>query len=185
MVGKPKELVPEKRILRTIMIVRGERVILDSNLADLYGVETRRLNEQVRRNIKKFPKDFMFQLTKEEFDNLKSQIATSSSGWGGRRKLPLVFTEHGALQAANVLNSNQANKMSVFIVRAFIRLREMALANERLSGKIDELEKRVSDHDQILMDLIREIRKLIDAPKPRGKRRSIGFVLSEEEDKRQ
>lgn len=99
MVEKPNEFVPEKRIIRAIMLVRGEKVILDSDLAELYGVETRRLNEQVRRNIDKFPEDFVFQLTKEEFDNLKSQIATSTSGWGGRRKLPLVFTEHGALQA--------------------------------------------------------------------------------------
>mgnify|MGYP001357056430 CR=1 FL=1 len=107
------ELTTEKQILRTIVIICGEKVILDSDLAQLYGVETRRLNEQVRRNIEKFPEDFMFQLTKGEFDTLKSQIATSSSNWGGRRKLPLVFTEHGALQAANVLNSEQANKMSV------------------------------------------------------------------------
>ena len=97
MPGGPKDLIPEKRILRIIMVVRGEKVILDSDLADLYGVKTRRLNEQVRRNIHKFPEDFMFQLTKEEFADLKSQIATSSSGWGGRRKQPLVFTEHGAL----------------------------------------------------------------------------------------
>jgi len=102
---KPGDLIPEKRILRFIMVIREEKVILDSDLAKLYVVETRRLNEQVRRNIDKFPEDFMFQLTKEEFENLKSQIATSSSGWGGRRKPPLVFTEHGALQAANVLNS--------------------------------------------------------------------------------
>jgi len=113
MPGRPTDLIVEKRILKTIMVIRGEKVILDTDLAALYGVETRRLNEQVRRNIEKFPEDFMFQLTKEEFDNLKSQIATSSSSWGGRRKLPLVFTEHGALQAANVLNSEQANKMSV------------------------------------------------------------------------
>ena len=173
----PKELIFEKRILSTIMVIRGEKVILDSDLAALYGVETRRLNEQVRRNIDKFPADFMFQLTKEEFDDLKSQIAISSSGWGGRRKPPLVFTEHGALQAANVLNSEQANKMSIFIVRAFVRLREMALTNEKLSRKIDQLEKRVSDHDEILIQLVREIRKLIDTPKPRGKKRSIGFIV--------
>jgi hypothetical protein len=117
---------------------------LDSDLAKLYDVETRRLNEQVRRNIEKFPDDFVFQLTKVEFENLKSQIATSSSGWGGRRKLPFVFTEHGALQAANVLNSSQANKMSVFIVRTFVRLREMALTNEKLSRKVSQLETRVS-----------------------------------------
>ena len=184
MVEKPDEFVPEKRIIRAIMLVRGEKVILDSDLAELYGVETRRLNEQVRRNIDKFPEDFMFQLTKEEFDNLKSQIATSSSSWGGRRKPPLVFTEHGALQAANVFNSDQANKMSVFIVRAFVRLREMVLKNDKLSRKLDDLEKRVSDHDEILIDLIREIRKLVDTPKPRGKRRSIGFILSGKEDEK-
>jgi hypothetical protein len=98
--SKDKDLIPEKRILKTIIVVRGEKVILDSDLAELYGVETRRLNEQVRRNMEKFPEDFMFQLTKDEFENLKSQIAISSSSWGGRRKLPLVFTEHGAMQAS-------------------------------------------------------------------------------------
>jgi len=179
MPAKSKDLIPEKRILKIIMVIRGENVILDADLAKLYGVETRRLNEQVRRNIEKFPDDFMFQLTKEEFTNLKSQFATSSSGWGGRRKLPFVFTEHGSLQAANVLNSLQANKMSVFIVRTFVRLREMALTNEKLSRKFNQLENRVSDHDEILIELVREIRKLIDAPKPKGKRRSIGFIKSD------
>jgi len=177
---KALDLVPEKQILKIILVIRGEKVILDSDLAALYGVETRRLNEQVRRNIDKFPEDFMFQLTKEEFSILKSQIATSSSGWGGRRKAPLVFTEHGALQAANVLNSAQANKMSVFIVRAFVRLREMALTNERLARKVDQLEKRVSDHDEVLIEIVREIRKLIEAPKPKNKKRSIGFIISGE-----
>ena len=176
---RSKELVVENKILRTIMVIRNEKVILDSDLAALYGVETRRLNEQVRRNIDKFPEDFMFQLTKEEFDNLKSQIATSSSGWGGRRKPPLVFTEHGALQAANVLNSEQANKMSVFIVRTFIRLRKMALTNEKLSRKVDQLERRVSDHDEILIELVREIKKMIDAPAPTKKNQSIGFGVSD------
>lgn len=183
MARKRNELIAEKRILSTIMIIRGEKVILDSDLAALYGVETRRLNEQVRRNIDKFPDDFMFQLTKDEFDNLKSQIATSTSGWGGRRKPPLVFTEHGALQAANVLSSQQANKMSVFIVRAFIRLRKMVLANEKLSRKFAQLEKRVSDHDEILVELVREIRKLIDAPNPSGKRKSIGFMATDKSKK--
>ena len=176
MEDRPKDLIPEKSILKIIMVIRGQKVILDSDLAALYGVETKRLNEQVRRNIDKFPEDFMFQLTKEEFENLKSQIATSSSGWGGKRKQPLVFTEHGALQAANVLNSAQANKMSVFIVRAFIRLREMALTNEKLAHKVDQLEKRVGDHDEILIELVHEIRKLIDAPKSKNTKRSIGFI---------
>jgi hypothetical protein len=168
-------IVAEERILKSIIVIRGVKVILDSDLAQLYNVETRRLNEQVRRNIDKFPKDFMFPLTKEEFLNLKSQIATSSSGWGGRRKPPLVFTEHGALQAANVLNSQIASKMSVFIIRAFVRLREMALNNEKLARKVEQLENRVSDHDEILLDLIEEIKKIIDTPKP-IKKNAVGFI---------
>ena len=172
---KPNEVAVEKSILHLIMVVRGEKVILDSDLAKLYGVETKRLNEQVRRNIAKFPVDFMFQLTADEFKNLKSQIATSSSGWGGRRKPPTVFTEHGALQAANVLNSDRANKMSVFIIRAFVRLREMALANAKLARKLDQLERRVSDHDELLMEIIQEIKKLLDTRMP-GKKHQIGFL---------
>jgi hypothetical protein len=179
MASKLKLVPPEKQIQKTIIVVRGIKVILDSDLAELYGVETRRLNEQVRRNIEKFPEDFMFQLSKNEFENLISQNATSSPGWGGRRKLPLVFTEHGALQAANVLNSEQANKMSVFIVRAFVRLREMALTNETLSRKVGQLENRVSDHDEILIELVREIRKLVDSPKPQKKQKSIGYIAPE------
>ena len=113
---KTNDFIPDSRILKIIYVILGEKVILDSDLALLYGVETRRLNEQVRRNIDKFPSDSMFQLTKEEFTNLKSQIATSSSGWGGRRKPPLVFTEHGALQAANVLvNSRLFTRASKFM----------------------------------------------------------------------
>jgi hypothetical protein len=173
---KSGPLIPEEQILKIIILVRGQKAIMDSDLATLYGVETRRLNEQVRRNIDKFPDDFMFQLSKDEFESLKSQFATSSSTWGGRRKLPLVFTEHGALQAANVLNSPQANKMSVFIIRAFVKLREMALTNEKLSRKFIELEKRVSDHDEILIELIQEIRKLIGSSRSKGKRHSIGFI---------
>lgn len=176
MVKKRTELIPVKRILKTIIAIRGEKVILDSDLAELYGVETRRLNEQVRRNLDKFPEGFRLQLTTDEFANLKSQIATSSPEWGGRRKSPLVFTEHGVLQVANVLNSPQANKMSVYVVRTFVRLREMALNNEKLGRKMDQLEKRISDHDDLLIDIVRELRKLIDAPKPNKKKNSIGFL---------
>ena len=171
-----KATLSERRILSKIIAVRGQTVILDSDLAELYGVETRRLNEQVRRNHVKFPDDFMFQLTKEEFDDLKSQFATSSFEWGGRRKLPLVYTEHGALQAANVLNSEQANKMSVFIIRAFVRLRSMALSQEKLARKVEQLEHRVSAHDEALVELVQEIRALIEAPKPNKK--SIGFKVT-------
>ena len=164
----------EHRIISSILIVRDTKVILDSDLADLYGVETRRFNEQVRRNLSKFPDDFLFQLSKEEIGILKSQIATSSSNWGGRRKPPLVFSECGALQAANVLSSEQANKMSVFIIRAFVKLREMTFTNEILSRKFEQLEKRVTEHDDILMQLVQEIRKLIDSPRTSAKK-AIGF----------
>ena len=136
--------------------------VVSEAAAERDGVETKRLNEQVRRNIDKFPGDFTFQLTPEKFKNLKSQIATSSSGWGGGRRAPLVFTEYGALQAANVLDSKNVAQMSVFIVRSFVRLREMALTNEKLSRKVVQLEKRVSDHDEILIEIVREIRQLIE-----------------------
>ena len=106
----------------------------------------------------------MFQLTQAKFADLKSQIATSSLGWGGRRKAPLVFTEHGALQAANVIKSAQANKMSVYIVRTSVRFRKMALINEKFARKVNQLENRVSDHHELLIELVREIQKLIDTP---------------------
>lgn len=179
----PEGLI-EQKILADIMVIRGAKIILDSDLANLYGVETRRLNEQVRRNGDKFPEDFMFQLNKEEFAILKSQIATSSSKWGGRRTLPLAFTEYGALQAANVLSSEQANRMSVFIIRAFVKLREIALTNETLSKKFKVLEDRVTEHDSILMSIIKEIRNLIDSPRINDKAR-IGFRIpdkTEEQD---
>jgi hypothetical protein len=114
---KTSSPIPIERIERAIYLVRGEKVMLDSDLAALYGVSTARLNQQVNRNIERFPEDFMFQLTNAEFKGLMLQIATSKTGRGGRRKLPLVFTEHGAIMAANVLNSERAGRMSVFVVR--------------------------------------------------------------------
>jgi ORF6N domain len=119
---KTSNPIPIERIERAIYLVRGEKVMLDSDLAALYGVSTARLNQQVNRNLERFPEDFMFQLTNAEFKGLMLQIATSKTGRGGRRKLPLVFTEHGAIKAAAVLNSTRAVQMSVFIVRAFVKL---------------------------------------------------------------
>ncbi len=110
--------VPAEGIEQTILLIRGEKVILDIDLAQLYGVEVKRLNEQIRRNFGRFPPDFLFQLSEEEYSNLKSHFATSRSGWGGRRKLPYAFTEHGAIMAASVLNTPRAVEMSVFVVRA-------------------------------------------------------------------
>jgi hypothetical protein len=120
-------------ITRAILVLRGRRVLLDAGLAVLYGVRTRRLNEQVRRNRKRFPDDFLFALTTEEFANLKSRFATSS--WGGRRKRPLAFTKHGAIQAATILNSPRAVEMSVYVVRTFVKLREMLSTNRELARR--------------------------------------------------
>ena len=147
--------------------------MLDADLAELYGVETRRLNEQVSRNSERFPEDFMFQLTDEEFANLKSQFATSS--WGGRRKLPYVFTEHGAIMAASVLNSPRAIEISVHVVRAFVRLRELVAGNKELAQKLNQLERKVGAHDRAIAELINAIRQLM-TPLDAGKKRPIGFA---------
>jgi len=126
-----------------IRTIRGQKVILDSDLARIYYVPTKRLNEQVKRNAKRFPADFLFQLTTEEADNLKSQIATSSSH-GGRRKLPYAFTENGAIMAANVLNSPEAVRMSVFVVRAFVKMRELLGGTKELARQLAALEKKLT-----------------------------------------
>lgn len=162
--------IPLERIDKAILLIRGEKVILDSSLATLYGVTTRRLNEQVKRNQDRFPRDFAFHLTRQEFTDLMSRFATSSSKHGGRRKLPLVFTEHGALMAANVLASKTAVAASVEVVRAFMRLRQMLSSNEELARKLEELEKKYDRQFKIVFDAIRE---LMTPPPPRVK--PIGF----------
>jgi phage regulator Rha-like protein len=159
-------------------LIRGERVILDADLAELYGIETRRLNEQVRRNIERFPQDFMFQLSAEEFSNLKSHFATSRSGWGGRRKLPFAFTEHGAIMAASVLNTPRAVEMSVFVVRAFVRLRSMLATRKAVAAKVADLERKLATHDEQIVGLIEAIKRLM-APAEPPKRRRIGFHAKE------
>jgi hypothetical protein len=136
--------------------IRGHAVILDSDLAALYGVSVKRLNEQVRRNGERFPEHFMFQLTDSEWKNLRSQIATSSSH-GGRRYRPHVFTEHGAIMAANVLNSSQAIKMSIAVVTAFLKLRRMALSVEFLARKLNALENKYDKQFKVVFDAIREL----------------------------
>jgi len=155
-----------------ILVIRGQRVLLDSDLAQLYGVETRRLNEQIKRNSGRFPPDFMFQLTKLEVENLMSQFATSS--WGGRRYLPMAFTEHGAIMAASVLNSDRAVEMSVYVVRAFVQLRAVLLDHQALADKLAALERRVTHHDNSLAEVIAAIRALMAQPKPAS--RPIGFT---------
>jgi ORF6N domain len=152
-------------------------VMFDSDLAAIYGVTTKRLNEQVRRNISRFPEDFAFQLTAEELTNLRSQIATSSFH-GGRRYRPWVFTEHGAIMLASVLNSDIAVQASVRVVRAFVRLREMVAANAQLASKLEELERRLDSHDEAIVDLFAALKQLLEPPEP-PKRREIGFHVRE------
>lgn len=173
---KSTGLVRVEQITKSILILRRQRVLLDRDLATIYGVNTGRLNEAVKRNAERFPEDFMFQLTAEEAEILRSQIAISR--WGGRRYLPFVFTEYGAIQAANVLRSARAVEMSLFVVRAFVQLREMLASNKELAQRLDELERKLATHDQAITGILKTIRELMNPPEP--KRRPIGFVYPEE-----
>jgi hypothetical protein len=158
-----------------ILLLRHHKIILDEDLAELYDVPVKRLNEQVKRNQERFPSDFMFRLTDKEQQVLRSQFATSKKGSGGRRYAPYAFTEHGAIMAATVLNSKRAIQMSVFVVRAFVRLREMLANNRQLAVKLSELELHVDSHDTTIHKLIGAI-KYLTAPERRS-RRKIGFRL--------
>ncbi len=158
-----------------ILVVRRQRVILDGDLAGLYGVSTRRLNEQLRRNLDRFPADFAFRLSAEEFADLKSHFATSTSGWGGRRKLPYAFTEHGVVMAANILNSAVAVRASIQVVRAFVRLRQSLSAHQDLARKLEELERKYASHDAEIKGIFQLVKKLME-PSPPPHRRRIGFI---------
>ena len=174
---EPGALIPLERIERSILLIRGEKVMLDADLAEIYGVPTKRLNEQVRRNPGRFPPDFMFQLTDAEAKTLRSQFATSNAGRGGRRYRPFAFTEHGALMLANVLNSERAAQTSVQVVRAFVRLRQLLATNAGLSRQFAALEKKYDAQFKIVFDAIRQ---LMTPPEP--KRREIGFHVKYEDD---
>lgn len=168
---QPVQDVPLDWIERRIHLIRGQRVMLATDLAELYGVVTWRLDEQVKRNKDRFPEDFVFQLTPEEDKALTSQFARSKPGRGGRRTLPYAFTERGAIMTA--LNSPRAVAMSVQVVRAFVRLREMLASNKELAQKLAELEGKLEGHDQAIHNLFEVIRKLLKPPEL--KRRKIGF----------
>lgn len=169
-------VVPIERIERRILLVRGRKVLLDADLASLYGVSTKRFNEQVRRNAARFPEDFMFQLSSKEWNSLRSQFATLKTGRGRHRKyLPLAFTEHGAIMAATVLNSHRATEVSVYVVRAFVRLRELLASNKELTRRLDQLENKLNSHDQVIGNLVSTIRRLMAPPQAKG--RPIGFII--------
>ena len=166
-------LVLAKRVGSKILVLRNQKVILDGDLAALYDVPVRQLNQQVKRNADRFPADFLFPVTAAEYENLRSQNVISSPKHGGRRYLPHAFTEHGAIMAATVLNSKRAIEMSIFVVRAFVQMRQTMAVNQHVVSKLAELEARLDSHDAEIQDLVEAIRELI-APLPANNRR-IGF----------
>jgi hypothetical protein len=180
MSGRRKAAVSVEQIAQSIVMLRGQRVLLDTDLAQMYGVTTKRFNEQVRRNLERFPADFMFQVTQAEWDSLRSQFATLNAGRGQHRKyLPYVFTEHGAIMAATILNTPLAVEVSVYVVRAFVRLREVLTNNKALAKKLGELERKVDTHDEAIAAILSAIRELMAPPEPTKKRR-IGFITDDE-----
>ena len=171
-----KEIILIERIAAAILLVRGQKVMLSQDLAALYGVAVKALNQAVKRHAARFPSDFVFQLTSEEFENLKSQIVTSS--WGGlRRALPYAFTEQGVAMLSSVLNSERAVRVNIAIMRAFVKLRETLGRNRELARKFSELEKRVGKHDEKINAILEAIRQLM-APSEKP-RREIGFHVRE------
>jgi hypothetical protein len=164
---------PLDAVAQRIFVVRGLRVILDADLARLYGVTPKRFNEQVRRNLKRFPPGFMFRLTNQEVAILRSQFATSS--WGGRRYPPLAFTEHGTVMAATILNSPTAVAASVFVIRAFVQMREALRTHKEIGKRLDELERKLGAHDGAILVILKALRELT-APAAPATRRPIGFV---------
>jgi hypothetical protein len=170
------EMILVDHIAPLILTIRGQKVLLDSDLATLYGVPTKVFNQAVKRNLERFPGDFMFQLTQGELDSLRSQIVTLKRGRGEHRKYrPYAFTEHGAIMAATILNSPRAVEVGVFVVRAFVKLREFALAHKELAAKLEELEKKVVGHDEAIRQLVTAIRQLMAPPPRPSARRRIPF----------
>ena len=168
--------LPDETIVNKIYLIRDQKVMLDSDLALLYGVETKRLNEQVKRNMDRFPEDFMFQLSQEEVENLKSQFATSS--WGGNRKLPYAFTEHGVLMLSGVLNSQTAIQVNIRIMRVYSKLREMVLTHKDILLKLDQMEAQTWQNSEDIQMIFSALKQLIDPEHP--PRRMIGFNVKDE-----
>jgi len=165
-------LIPQERIENRIYLIRGQKVMIDRDLAELYGIETGALNRQVKRNINRFPSDFMFQLNRNELSNLKCQFGISR--WGGTRKLPLVFTEHGILMLSSVINSSRAIQVNIAIMRAFVKLRQVLTLRKDLAHKLDELERNVQKHDVQIKTVFQAIKQLMEPPKSK-KMKKIGF----------
>lgn len=172
-----RKIISAERVLQSIRWIRGQKVLLDSDLATLYGVTTGNLNKAVKRNVDRFPSDFMFQLEPEELANLKFQFGIPS--WGGRRRSrPYVFTEQGIAMLSSVLNSERAVKVNIAIMRAFVKLRRMLDTNRELAQKFSELERRVGKHDEEIVEILEAIRQLMTPPEKPP--REIGFHVREQ-----
>jgi len=176
----PVATVPVEIIEQKIYLIRGQKVMLDADLAGLYAVETKVFNQAVRRNLDRFPDDFMFQLTKEEADSLRSQIVTSKTSRGGRRYLPYAFTEHGVSMLSAVLNSERAVQMSILIIRAFVKLREILATHKDLAARMEKLEEAQKRHASVINILAQEIAGLKRLP-AESKKQRIGFTVQEDE----
>jgi hypothetical protein len=170
---RPPPVIPPERIASRIFLIRGEKVMLDSDLAELYGVTTAALNQAVKRNRDRFPDDFMFQINKLEFEALISQSVISNDGRGGRRKLPNVFTEQGVAMLSSVLQSKRAAQVNIAIIRTFVRIRQILASNRDLARKVQE-------HDRQIATLFNTVEKLLTPPPP-PKKHSIGYVKPRED----
>jgi hypothetical protein len=167
--------IPVERIEKAIFLIRGLKVMLDADLAELYGVKTKALKQAVRRNIERFPKDFMFELNPDEYSNLRSQIVTSSlAQWGGTRYKPMAFTEQGVAMLSSILRTKRAIQVNIAIMRVFVRLREMMATHKELAFKLIELEERLEGHDEQIQSIFEAIRQLMTPPE--RERKKIGFV---------
>ena len=167
-------LVAEQKILNKIYVIRAEKVMLDQDLADMYAVETKQLKRQVKRNIERFPKDFMFELTKKEFENLRSQIVTSS--WGGTKYIPMAFTEQGIAMLSSVLNSKTAIEVNIRIIRVFTKLKEYALTHKEILLQLAKLEKEVKGNSKDIENIFLVLKELLEKQsKPTPPRNKIGF----------
>ena len=167
-----KGLIPQERIEHRILVIRGQKVMLDKDLAQLYGITTFNLNKAVSRNLYRFPEDFMFQLTKEEFKNLIFHFGISS--WGGTRKMPRAFTEHGILMLSSVLKSKRAANVNIAIMRTFIRLKQVLATHKKLADKLKKLEQKVGKHNKLIIEIFEIIKQLTQPPRSKPKPQ-IGF----------
>jgi len=171
-------IIPDEMVMNKIYLIRGQKVMLDSDLSALYQVETRRLNEQVTRNKERFPEDFMFQLTVDEYENLISQFATSS--WGGRRKLPYAFTEQGVAMLSSVLNSPTAINVNIQIIRVFTKMRALLMTNKDILLQLEKIERKMGSHDEQIALIFDYLKKLLTPIQP--PRQRIGFRRKDEKD---